>query len=251
MREWILLRGLIRESAHWMGFEKLLQQSYPNDKVHCLDLPGTGEYFQLTSPKKVSEYVNFLKDKSSQNIKEKIIIGISFGGMISIEWINQYPDFFHKAFIINSSFSNISPFYHRLRPDNYISILKLFLQRSIQTQEETIFKMTVNLKNNSNQIVSDWLKIQEKHPVSKKSAFNQLLASSKYRLPTNKPQTPIIVLGTTADRLVHSQCSLEFAKKWDLKKYIHSEAGHDLSLDAPEWILECIKREVNLENQDH
>ncbi|HAV70244.1 MAG TPA: alpha/beta hydrolase, partial [Alcanivorax sp.] len=40
---WILLRGLVREQAHWNGFADRLAGALGADhRVMCMDLPGNG-----------------------------------------------------------------------------------------------------------------------------------------------------------------------------------------------------------------
>ena len=45
-QNWILLRGLARESAHWGDFIPLLQSTFPDAQLTLLDLPGTGRFHQ-------------------------------------------------------------------------------------------------------------------------------------------------------------------------------------------------------------
>ena len=52
-QNWILLRGLARESAHWGAFVPLLQSTFPDAHVTLLDLPGTGRFHQETSPRSI------------------------------------------------------------------------------------------------------------------------------------------------------------------------------------------------------
>ena len=49
-QNWILLRGLARESAHWGAFVPLLQSTFPDAQITLLDLPGTGCFHLETSP---------------------------------------------------------------------------------------------------------------------------------------------------------------------------------------------------------
>jgi hypothetical protein len=54
-QHWILLRGLARESRHWGAFILQLQATFPDAKITLLDLPGTGCYYQDSSPNSISE----------------------------------------------------------------------------------------------------------------------------------------------------------------------------------------------------
>ena len=57
MRQWILLRGLTRETAHWGGLVADLQQALPGDAVLAVDLPGNGQCCHRPSPTTVQGMV--------------------------------------------------------------------------------------------------------------------------------------------------------------------------------------------------
>jgi hypothetical protein len=45
-----------------------------------------------------------------------------------------------------------------------------------------------------------------------------------------------MLLGSSSDRLVSHQCSLVLSKHAEWPLISHSTAGHDLTLDEPEWV---------------
>ena len=53
VRQWILLRGLARESGHWGRFATELAHGLPHDRVVPLDLPGNGLLHRQRSPASV------------------------------------------------------------------------------------------------------------------------------------------------------------------------------------------------------
>ena len=50
MVNWILLRGLTRESGHWGDFLPLCQQACPDGGVLPLDFPGSNVWHHQASP---------------------------------------------------------------------------------------------------------------------------------------------------------------------------------------------------------
>ncbi|HEY5138312.1 MAG TPA: alpha/beta hydrolase, partial [Methylococcales bacterium] len=52
-QNWLLLRGLARESAHWGDFIPLLQSAFPDASVTMVDLPGTGRFYKEASPRSI------------------------------------------------------------------------------------------------------------------------------------------------------------------------------------------------------
>ena len=56
---WILLRGLVREQAHWNGFADRLAGALGADhRVMCMDLPGNGVRHRDRSPTRIAAMVD-------------------------------------------------------------------------------------------------------------------------------------------------------------------------------------------------
>ena len=54
-QNWLLIRGLARESGHWGDFLTQLQRAFPQAQIHCLDLPGCGINHRQSSPDSISK----------------------------------------------------------------------------------------------------------------------------------------------------------------------------------------------------
>ena len=121
-KNWILLRGLSRESAHWGAFVPLLQASFPDAKVTLLDLPGTGRFYQEDSPNTINgitEQVRSLAQSEGLLEQPVTILALSLGAMVAWEWMLSHPKDISGAALINTSFAGLSPFYQRLRWQSY------------------------------------------------------------------------------------------------------------------------------------
>ena len=51
----------------------------------------------------------------------------------------------------------------------------------------------------------------------------------------------VLLLASQNDHLVNSRCSLAIADAWHCALALHPDAGHDLPLDAPQWVIEQVR----------
>ncbi len=236
-----LLRGLIRETAHWGNFLDIVK-TIPDYDIETMQIPGTGELYNDISPNQMEQIVEsmrsqFLEKKGDENI----IVAISLGGMISTCWLKKYPNDFKKAILINSSLKGISPLLHRLKPKSVLTVAKCFLTDDLKKRERLILNMVSNNHINDENILGDWVKIQKERPVHKQSAINQIKAALTFTPPINKPNIPIKIITSKADRMVSYKCSQNIAKRWNAPIAIHQTAGHDIPIDEPVWLKDEIK----------
>ena len=242
---WILLRGLTREHRHWGNFSLLLQSVIPQAKIITPDIPGSGNHYKQTCPGSIKDILEFIRaDIKIQQLNKPVhILGLSLGAMIGIEWLRQYPQECATAVLMNTSLKGLNPFYQRLRAANYWKIINgLFVTNDIRSRENSIFNLTCNQNKNRDTIINDWVSYASEHPVSKRNALRQLIAATKYRIPEQKPEPPILLLSSLADHLVNPQCSQSLALHWSLPLKSHPTAGHDLTHDDAAWVCEGITK---------
>lgn len=239
-RHWILLRGLARESAHWGEFVPLLQARFPEARVSVLDLPGTGRFYQQTSPCSIQAITDEVRNwASAQGLLEQpvTILAVSLGGMVGWEWLQRYPDEVCGAVMMNTSFAGLSPFYQRLRWQSYGDFFALAVRRDVHEREQAIVKLVSNRQDRYDQIAGDWGKIQTERPISLNNCFRQIVAAATYRPSHEKPKQPVLLLSGKGDRLVSPACSEAVRKKWQLELRSHFWAGHDLTVDDGDWVV--------------
>ncbi len=235
---WIFLRGLSREKLHWGEFPDFFEK-YFNSKVHCLDFPGTGEFFKHASPSRIQEIVEHLVMHSSQITSQNWILAHSMGGLVALEWMKREPHRFLGAVLINSSVKGISPLFGRLTPFAIKQILNLWIHQKNPLKTETIkYALTSNDILKKQATIPRWMEIQFKHPVSIRTSWNQICAAAFY--VASKPRYPTLLLNSTADRMVSPISSEAISRKWNLPLYSHSWAGHDLVHDDPVWVVHQI-----------
>lgn len=237
--KWFFFRGLIRESGHWNGFIEKFSSRFPVE-VCALDLPGSGKLYQTECPTSIEEMVHILrKDFLNLRGEKNYLFCISLGAMLGLQWSKMYPDFSGGVFI-NSSVKGLNPFYQRLRWQNYGKILSTLFSSDQTYREKTILELTSNKHAGSNQIIDAWVRIQKERPVSRANAIRQLRAAISFSPPSELSLSKSLILRGMGDRLVHPSCSEAMAKKWNIPMRSHPEAGHDLTLDAPDWALDQV-----------
>jgi len=235
----VLIRGLLREQRHWGEFTQLLTQQFPDTEILTLDIPGNGSLYQQTSPNTIEGLTEALRSQlaGKKNIN---LIAISMGGMIAIDWMNRHPLEINNAVLINTSVRPYSPFFHRLRWQNYPNILTMFFN-SAEQMDQKILALTSNLHQNDTALLADWKKWRTQYPVSKISAINQLRAAAQF-LASEKPAHPLLIISAKKDHLVDYHCSLALHQVWHTDYLQHDSAGHDLPLDDPKWLTQAIEK---------
>jgi len=245
MSTWILLRGLTREQGHWGAFVPQLRHALPpGSTVLTPDLPGNGELHQQTSPTRVDDMVEACRHQlQAQGHRPPYsVVAMSLGAMVTVAWARAHPEELTRCVLINTSLRPFSPFWHRLRPRNYPTILRLLLsQASGRDWEQAIMAMTTRHPAQPEAMLQAWLALRERHPVSTANGLRQLWAATRYRAPAQKPAIPLLILNSLGDQLVNPACSAELARRWQLPLLRHPTAGHDLPQDAGPWVLAQIQ----------
>jgi len=239
-QHWVLLRGLARESAHWGDFVPLLQTAFPAATIKTLDLPGTGCWYQETSTATIAEIVEIVRQQAlKQGVLEQPItlLALSLGGMVAWEWMQRYPQDIAGASLINTSFADLSPAYQRMRWQSLSKIFKIARLSNNVQRELAIVQLISNRRDHDQAIAQAWAALDELRPISAGNRLRQIIAAARYRPGDIKPQAPVLLLNSQADRLVASACSEAIQQKWRLPLHRHPWAGHDLPLDDGEWVV--------------
>lgn len=241
-RKCFFLRGLVREAGHWSGFLESFASAFPDIEAIPLDLPGNGVHFREKSPLSVKEMADAVRrDFLNRKGEENYLFALSLGGMIGLEWLHHWPADLRGAVLANTSVRGLSPLHQRLRPGNLPRIMRMFFSADPFFIERSILEMTSERTDRFSELTEAWVKIHQEHPVSVANALRQLLAAACFHPPGEKPLVPILILNGAADKLVNPTCSKALAEHWKLTLQAHPGAGHDLTLDAPEWVIDQLK----------
>jgi pimeloyl-ACP methyl ester carboxylesterase len=244
---WVLLRGLTRESRHWGGFpdtlRDALQRADLTAEVVAVDLPGNGSLHALRSPTRVEAMAEFCRDELRRRALTPPygVLAMSLGAMVAVAWAAAHPPELRRCVLINTSLRPFCPFYRRLRPANYPTLLRLMLTAPTErVWEQSILAMTSRHLSRdaaaAAAVLDDWIAYRRTCTVTRANALRQLWAAVRYRAPERKPAPPTLVLASAGDTLVDMVCSLRLAQVWDCDLAFHTSAGHDLPLDDGPWV---------------
>lgn len=236
----ILLRGLAREAAHWLDFPQQLAQTLDSDwAIHCIDFPGCGRQFQLPALTSIQQMTAYARAQiNALKIAQPVyVIGISMGGMIALDWAQQFPQEIAGTILINSSAGD-QPLHWRLRPRAWPAIIAALLL-PIRWREHLVLRHVSNNRLNFNAHLQQWLAIQTRHPVSRATIISMLGAAARFR-PQRDCTVRGLIIASAGDRFVNCSASTDLAQRFNWPLQLHPDAGHDLPLDDPDWLCKVL-----------
>lgn len=260
MSTWILLRGLSRDSRHWGNFPETLRRElecHPaGDELRAPgiptapmiltpDLPGNGRRNTEDSPLSVEHMAETVRSElAASGIPPPYhLLAMSLGAMVAVAWAQHHPAEISAAVLINTSLRPFSPFYQRLRPHNYVRLLRLLaLGGSNLDWENTIYELTSRRPEQRAETVRHWIALRQQNPIRKSNVLRQLFAAARFSAPTYPPPVPLLTLASARDALVDCACSRQLAKQWSTAYAEHPDAGHDLPLDDGQWVADKTAR---------
>jgi pimeloyl-ACP methyl ester carboxylesterase len=244
---WVLLRGLTRDSRHWGGFPEQLREALPDARVVPLDLPGNGLLNDQTSPTRVEAMADHCRaELRRQGLPPPYgVLAMSLGAMVTVAWAQQAPQDLAAGVLINTSLRPFSPFYQRLRPANYPTLLRLLIAGGSPMEwEQAVLRMTSRQVRAPEPLLALWEGFRRQRPVARRNALNQLVAAARCQAPSARPAPPLLLLSSAQDGLVNPRCSAALARAWGLEQVVHPDAGHDLPLDDGAWVAAQVRRWV-------
>ena len=229
------------ESYHWWDFLPRLQNLYKNDQFSAVDILGNGQFCSAKTPLSIKKNISALQNQINFEGR-KIIIGFSLGGILALEWARNHPEEVEAIILINCS-SRDSAFYKRLKLSAIYNIIKMGLKTNLSVREQNILQMTTNGldSNQLKEIASDWGNRSQQFPVKSINFFRQLVLAG-FMKKNNQPTVPTLILCSEKDKVVSSDCSKTIAKKWNCPVMTHPTAGHDLTLEDPDWVIDQINQ---------
>lgn len=249
---WVFLRGLTRGSGHWGGFVAEFERTVEGAQVITPDLAGNGARFAETSAWSVNDMVQDCRSqlRAAGLASPYNVLALSMGAMVAAQWSAQWPAEVQRMVLLSTSMRPLSAFYERLRPRNYLKLLRLLLGHATPAEwERAILQMTTH--SQTPEVLSHWIALRERNPVSAVNAVRQLVAAARFRLPpvdmAASQKLPwdfahrALVLAGQGDELVSPQCSEALAAHWKCALAIHPRAGHDLPLDDGPWVARQVR----------
>jgi pimeloyl-[acyl-carrier protein] methyl ester esterase len=251
MVAWIFIRGIMSESFHWDDFVNRMSIVFPQDQMITIDIAGNGKYNRMRTPLGIKENIEHLRSQINlQALKDvkKNIVGFSLGAMFGLEWQRSYPNEIQSVVLMNSS-SRASVFFQRLQIAALFKIAQASFQKNNFEKEKLIINMTTHLLNSErkNKLARIWSQRANDFPVQSINFFRQLIVGFKMLEPVehagsvgSENSKKLLVLCGQKDKVVNPTCSKKIANMLKAQIYIHPAAGHDLTLNDPDWVIERI-----------
>ncbi len=238
MTTWVFLRGLMRDARHWGEFPRQFQEIIGAQALVTPDFPGNGGLHDQESLTTVEAMVDSIRVQLTQSgcLPPFRVLALSLGAMVAVAWSTSYPAEIERQVLINTSLAPYSPFYHRLRPANYASLMRLLIASDAAEREALILHLTSNQPHPG--LLEQWTAYAQQYPVTRANILRQLYAASRYR--ASMPPVQVLLLASRHDRLVNVNCSLALAGHWQCPILQHPDAGHDLPLDDPRWVAQQV-----------
>lgn len=249
---WLLLRGLGREQRHWYEFPERLRELVAPEPVFLLDLAGMGtERERLPLPsvpwlardvaRRAAQLTN--SPGSGNEPGAWSLIGLSLGGMVALELCRLWGPHVARAIVINSS-SNITSPAARLQPSALRGLGRALLTGDPLARESHVLELTSELPAPTRRAHAERAAALVKRAApTRRAFFSQLCAAARFAPPSaGSLSAELCFLSSRRDRLVNPVCSRDLARRYGSPLLEHPWAGHDLALDDPAWICQCVAR---------
>lgn len=243
-RTWVLLRGLVREKGHWGSFLDRFHAIFPGDEVIAMDLPGAGEFREVSCPRTMQDVFRFVRAQVIERSRPQArfsVVAISMGGMVALEWMRYKSEDLESCVLINTSLKSLSPIYQRLRWQVWQRFLKIVTMQTPRNRERAIIELLMNSEAARQTALPLWIKLATERPVTYANFINQLLAAARFHGLDAKPPVPVLLLSSLGDRFTDPSCSEALHEKWNWPIERHPWGGHDLPWDDPDWVLQKIR----------
>jgi pimeloyl-ACP methyl ester carboxylesterase len=235
---WVLLRGLGRESRHWGDFVTVLKKSPSVGEVLALDLPGTGQRYRESSPASVRGMAEKVREEflTKKGAGDWGVVGMSLGGMIAMEWAHRHPLDFARVVLINTSARGAGLPWQRMQPWAARQLALIARTSDLEAKERLVLEMTAV---DSQEWAPQFAVFAQERPIALTTSLRQLAAALAYEAPKAMSCPTRLLIGQR-DRMVAPKCSQALATRWGAEINEHPTGGHDLALDDPQWTADQI-----------
>ncbi|WP_158002506.1 alpha/beta fold hydrolase [Methyloterricola oryzae] len=248
-RDWVFLRGLARESAHWADFPETFTAKVRESRIFLADLPGNGRHFASRSPSSITSMMELIRHSSLSALPAtggssveapRYLLAISLGAMVAVEWMSRYPEEIAGAVLINTSLRGINPIHQRLQWRAWPELARIVLTHDPVLREQRILQLTSRERSQDSALALAFASAFRLRPMRRINLMRQLWAAATYQAPPSPPLAPVLLLSSHADQMVSPACSAAIANAWHAPLACHPWAGHDLPLDDPDWVADRV-----------
>ncbi len=166
-----------------------------------------------------------------------LLVGLSLGSMVALSWAQQFGHEIQGLALLSGSVGGVCPRRWRVSPAAAAAFAKVALTSKGADREAIILSITSAQTDVPHNAWARWCEIATQRPVSRRTMARQLVAAARFK-PTLQPLgMPTLVLAGAKDKIVNPACAGRIAKALAAPVHIHPHAGHDLSLDAADWVV--------------
>jgi len=236
---WVLVRGLAREAEHWGPFVPALARALPNHEVLTPDLPGVGARRFERWPGSIARAAEVVRSEVLERARgtRLVLFGVSLGGMVVMDWAARHPEELDGVVVGASSARDVAPFWKRMRPRGIAALSRGILARDPDRRQAHVVRAIINRRDRWEETTRAWSRIERERPVTFATFRGQLASASRWRAPRSL-DVPALFLVGRGDNLVHPDCTRALAARFGAPLVEHPDAGHDLTTDAGEWVIE-------------
>ncbi|MBQ4891535.1 alpha/beta hydrolase [Shewanella sp. MMG014] len=246
MATWVLLRGLMRDSRHWYGFDTQLRQAGIN--LLTPDATGNGELADRNSPLNIRDYCDDIWHQIDKGLaknpdysRELVVVGVSMGGMIALEMARQRHKQVRHAVLINSSAANLSPWYQRFQLMPLVNaIWHRHKAKELSFVESCVLNYTTVTKAHDEKVIKDWGNMRSQLHSRVLNGARQIYAAARYQCSWFG-HCKVSIIVANQEKLANPKCSEALAKFYHTELLRVDHCGHDASLDQPEQIQQLIE----------
>ena len=232
----VMLRGLGRSSAYWLGYERRFQDQY---RVITFDHRGLG---QTTAPMTWTHSIEDLADDVLKlldhlKIEKAHFFGLSLGGMIAMAIAKRYPERCLSLMVANSSTADYLGF--RLNPVVAKELLLAWRQDDFQERLLRLVTTKTIFRRHGENLMSAWQLILNKEGFPVQAIVKQILAASRFRIgrKINGRTLPTLILSGENDQLVPPRNSRKIASIIrDAKFQSVRGVGHEITIGREEAV---------------
>ncbi len=237
MTRFVFVRGLAREAGHWQQFNRALIERLPDAVVEHHDLPGNGVHWRERSPIDTASMAAQLREEVWARSREPVVLlAVSLGAMVCLDWRQRWrADPLLGLVAINTSIGGLCRPWQRLQISALMSTLRMLALRDAVAREQAILELTTSDHRDDLELARSHAILHDERPIARGNVLRQMLAAARFRAAPVGTVVPILLLCSGADRMVDPVCSLRIAEAFATSLAFHPRAGHDLTLDDPNW----------------
>jgi pimeloyl-ACP methyl ester carboxylesterase len=209
--------------------------------VVALDLVGTGSRVDESVPLTIAAMADDVRRcwlKRRDEASQWGVLGLSMGGMVAMSWASRHPHDVDALIVGNSSASGVGRTYQRLSWRSWAPLARTIVTRDVARRERLVLDLVCENYTEAERdvLAGHYADLARESPFGPRAFISQLIASASFQAPARLPM-PVRVLRGAGDRFVSPKCSARLARRFEVPLYTHATAGHDLSLDAPDWLV--------------